>query len=193
MLQHRSQTFVELLQRLVGGFERRADEVRRNALPAAFELTLVEEAQTGRQVGDDGRGFVHRAFEGRGRPRLVMVLHEARELRLVVEPGVEMLPHRPGVTVAEPIVQPLVVGVVETLLLHGPFKIPIDLRHEAEARNLLAHAPVASGQKSGARRPQVRSKTSGSTSMAMSHRTPSHCPAILRSSPTMASCVAGLL
>jgi hypothetical protein len=51
---------------------------------------------------------------------------------------------------------------------------------------------VVSGQKSGARRPQVRSKTSG-TSMAMSHRTPSHCPAILRSSPRIAACVAGLL
>ncbi len=52
---------------------------------------------------------------------------------------------------------------------------------------------VASGQNSGARRPQVRSNTSGSTSMAMSHRTPSHCPAILSSSCVIASCVAGLL
>ena len=40
--------------------------------------------------------------------------------------------------------------------------------------------------------PQVRSNTSGSTSMAMSQRTPSHCPAILSSSPIIASCVAGL-
>ena len=103
MPQHRSQTFVEPLQRSVGCLERRADEVRRNALPAALELTLVKEAQTGRQVGDDGRGFVHGARECGGRPRLVMILHEARELPLVVEPGVEMLPHRPGVTLAQPI------------------------------------------------------------------------------------------
>ena len=40
--------------------------------------------------------------------------------------------------------------------------------------------------------PQVRSKTSGSTSMAMSQRTPSHCPAIVSSSPIIASWVAGL-
>ena len=40
--------------------------------------------------------------------------------------------------------------------------------------------------------PQVRSKTSGRTSMAMSQRTPSHCPAIFTSSPIIASCVAGL-
>ncbi len=51
---------------------------------------------------------------------------------------------------------------------------------------------VAFGQKSGARRPQVRSKTSGRTSMAMSQRTPSHWPAIFSSSPIIASCVAGL-
>ena len=40
--------------------------------------------------------------------------------------------------------------------------------------------------------PQVRSKTSGSTSIAMSQRTPSHWPAIFSSSPIIASCVAGL-
>ena len=51
---------------------------------------------------------------------------------------------------------------------------------------------VAFGQKGCAGMPQVRSKTSGSTSMAMSQRTPSHCPAIFSSSPIIASCVAGL-
>ena len=51
---------------------------------------------------------------------------------------------------------------------------------------------VAFGQKGCAGMPQVRSKTSGSTSMAMSQRTPSHWPAIFSSSPIMASCVAGL-
>jgi hypothetical protein len=37
----------------------------------------------------------------------------------------------------------------------------------------------------------VRSNTSGRTSIAMSQRTPSHCPAIFRSSAVMASRVAG--
>src|SRR5262245_27717731 len=101
--------------------------MRRNALPPALELTLVKEAQSGRQVRDDGRGLVHGAREGRRRARLVVILHEARELALVVEPGVEMLPDGPGMAVAEPIVQPLVVGEVETLMLHGPLEIPIDL------------------------------------------------------------------
>jgi hypothetical protein len=51
---------------------------------------------------------------------------------------------------------------------------------------------VATGQNSGARRPHVRSNTSGRTSIAMSQRTPSHCPAIFMSSPIIAACVAGL-
>ena len=55
-----------------------------------------------------------------------------------------------------------------------------------------AYAPGQHGQKSGARWPQVRSNTSGSTSIAISQRTPSHCPAIRVSSPIIASCVSGL-
>ena len=53
-------------------------------------------------------------------------------------------------------------------------------------------ASVAFGQKSSARMPQVLSKTSGRTSMAMSQRTPSHCPAIRSNSPIIACCNAGL-
>ena len=52
----------------------------------------------------------------------------------------EVLAHRPGVPFAKPVVEPLVVGVVEALLLQRPFQIPIDLGHEAEARDALAHA-----------------------------------------------------
>ena len=51
---------------------------------------------------------------------------------------------------------------------------------------------VASGQNGAAAMPQVRSKTSGSTSMAMSQRTPSHCPALFSNSAAIASWVAGL-
>lgn len=45
---------------------------------------------------------------------------------------------------------------------------------------------VAVGQKGWAPMPQVRAKTSGKTSMAMSQRTPSHCPAMCSSSPIIA-------
>jgi hypothetical protein len=51
---------------------------------------------------------------------------------------------------------------------------------------------VALGQKGWLRMFQVRWNTSGSTSMAMSQRTPSHCMAIASSSARIASWVAGL-
>ena len=50
---------------------------------------------------------------------------------------------------------------------------------------------TARAQNGTGRRPHVRSKTSGRTSIAMSHRTPSHWPAIFSSSPIIASCVCG--
>ena len=59
-----------------------------------------------------------------------MILHEARELALVVEAGVEMLPRRSRVAVAEPVVQPLVVAVVESLLHQWPFQVPVGLGQE---------------------------------------------------------------
>ena len=73
-----------------------------------------------------------------GGPRLVVVFQEAGELVLIVEPGVKMLAHGPGVAVAQAVVEPLVVGVVEALLLQRPFQVPIDLGHEAEAGMALA-------------------------------------------------------
>ena len=54
-----------------------------------------------------------------------------------------------------------------------------------EAGMLLAHRRVALGQNGCGVTPQVRSNTSGSTSIAMSQRTPSHLPAIVISSPIM--------
>ena len=43
--EHRQETAVELVQRRVGRLQRRADQVRRDALAAALELPLMEEAQ----------------------------------------------------------------------------------------------------------------------------------------------------
>src|SRR5262245_6385624 len=113
--------------------------MRRDAFPLSFELALVEEAEAWRQERDDGGRFVHACGEARGSPGLVVILEEAGETVLIVEPGEEMLAHRPRVTLAQPIVEPLVVGVVEALLHHGPLEIPIHLRHEREARCALPH------------------------------------------------------
>jgi hypothetical protein len=51
---------------------------------------------------------------------------------------------------------------------------------------------VASGQNDVGRMLQVRSNTSGSTSIAMSQRTPSHCPAMVINCSIIAACMAGL-
>ena len=63
------------------------------------------------------------------------------QLVLVIQARAEMVAHRPGVPVAEPVVQPLVVSVIEPLLLQGPFEVPVDFGHEAEVGGLLPHAP----------------------------------------------------
>ena len=79
--------------------------------------------------------------EGRRGPGLVVVLEESGELALIVEPGVQVLAHRLRVSLAQAIVEPLVVGVIEPLLQHRPFQVPVHLGHEAEARHPLPHSP----------------------------------------------------
>jgi len=100
----------------------------------------MEEAQPRRQEGDDRRGLVNFRWERRGRARLVVVFQKAGELVLVIEPGAKMLAHRPGMTFAQAIVQPLVVRVVEPLLLQRPLEVPVDLGHEAEVRRPFANS-----------------------------------------------------
>ena len=70
-----------------------------------------------------------------------MVLQKAGQLVLVVQTRVEMLAHRQGMSVAEAVVQPFVVSIIESLLQQGPFQVPVDFGQEAEVRNPLAHAP----------------------------------------------------
>ena len=60
---------------------------------------------------------------------------------LVIPLRVEMLAHRPGVTLAEAVVQPFVVRVIESLLLQRPFQVPVGLGHEAGVGNLLPYTP----------------------------------------------------
>ena len=115
----------------------------------SLELSLMEESQARRQERDDRGGLVDFRGKRRRGPRLVVVLQEAGQLVLVIQARVEMLAHRPGMAVAEAVVEPLVVGVIEALLLERPFQVPVDLGHEEEAGNALAHAL-------GRRRPEER-------------------------------------
>ena len=192
LTEHGKQAAVKLLYPLVDGFFRTAYEVGRDAFQPAFELPLMEETQARRQKRDDRRGLVNFRRERRRRPWLIVVFEKAGQFVLIVHTGVEVLAHGRCMALTQAVVQPLVIGVIEALLLQRPFQVPVDLGHEEKVRKLLPHALGRLGPEEGTRLPQVRSKMSGKISMAMSQRTPSHCPAIFTNSPIIASCVAGL-
>ena len=128
---------------------------------------------------------------GRG-ARLVVVLEKPGELILVIEPGAKVVADRPDVAGLQPVVEPFVVAIVEALLLQRPFEIPIDLGHESEGRMRAAHRRRRLRPERLRGDPQVRWNTSGSTSIAMSQRTPSHLLAIAINSSICAFCSSGL-
>src|SRR5690349_20190792 len=103
-----------------------------NSYFASLELTLVEEAQTRHEEGRDSGRAMDILGEGRGGARLVVILEKSRRLALKVRIGAEMITHRPRCVVSQPVVKPLVVGVVKPLLLERPFEIPVDFGHEEE-------------------------------------------------------------
>src|SRR5688572_13624266 len=77
--------------------------------------------------------------EGGGRSRLVVILQEPHQPVLILERRSQMLADWPHVTVVKAIVQALVVGVVEALLVHLRFTVPIHFGHETEFRRAPAH------------------------------------------------------
>src|SRR5262249_27765760 len=132
------ETVVELGQSGIDGLIRAPAEVRRNALLASPKLPLVKEAQARGQEGDDGGGLMNPRRKSGGGPWLVVVLQEAGHPVLVIQPRVEMFADGPDVPVAEAGGEPLVVGVIETLVVQGPLQVPVHFGHEGEAGNALA-------------------------------------------------------
>ena len=107
--------------------------MRRDADAPAIELTVLEKPKPGRQ-GRDGRCCpVLWQIECRSGARFVMVLEEAGELILIVERRDQMIADRSSVSVAQTIVESLVVAVIKPLLLQCPFQVPVDLGHEQKA------------------------------------------------------------
>jgi hypothetical protein len=115
--------------------------MRRDAFFAAFELALVKEAQTGRKVGNDGGSLVRPGRKGCRGARLVVIFEESRQLFLVIESRGKVLADRQRHLIAEAVIEPLVIGVIETLLQHRPFEIPVRFGHEEKIRHDLSHAP----------------------------------------------------
>ena len=52
---------------------------------------------------------------------------------------IRVIANRADLPMRKAIVEPLVVGVVESLLLHRPFQVPVDLGHEQEVWMLAPH------------------------------------------------------
>ena len=113
--------------------------MRRNAFAPAFKLPLVKKTQARREESNDGSSFVHFFRKRGGGARFVVVFEKAGELVLIFRRGAEMLTHGPGMAFAEAVIEALVVGVIEALLLERPFQIPIDLGHETKTGNSFAH------------------------------------------------------
>src|SRR5262245_11275599 len=101
---HRKQPVVKLSQPLVDGFFGRANQMRRDALRPAVELTLMEKPQTRRQKTDDRCRLVNLRSKGSRRPRLVVVLEKARHLVLIIKPRVKVLSHWSCVSFSETVV-----------------------------------------------------------------------------------------
>ena len=96
----------------------------------SFELPFVEQPCPGEC---EDRHRCSAPFSGRkrgGGSGLVMVLDEADQPLLVRQDQPEMQPHVLGVVMLQPVVESLVVAVIEPLLLQFPFQVPVGLGDE---------------------------------------------------------------
>ena len=87
--------------------------------------------------GHGGGAGLGRRERGGG-ARLVVVLDEAHQLALVGDVAAQVAAHRLGVVGDEPVVEALVVAVVEALLLERVLEIPVRLRQERRSRRGVA-------------------------------------------------------
>src|SRR5262249_37085066 len=96
-----------------------------DAFSLALELPRVGETQARGKKRDDRSGLVSFQGERRRGPWLIVVFEKSGQFILIIQPGVEVLAHGPRMAFTEAVVQALVVGVVEPLLLERPFQVPI--------------------------------------------------------------------
>ena len=144
----RQQPLVERLQLAVDRLVRPAGEEHGQLDRAALELALVDEPCAGLSQRRHGRGTCLVVGEGRCRARLVVVFEEADAFALEIEGGAQVADDRRRVAGAQPVVVPLVVGVIEALLLERPLQVPVRLGDEDEV------GPAAP-DRAGHRRPVV--------------------------------------
>src|SRR6266487_449949 len=138
-LDRRQQLVVERLKVRVNRFVRAARQENRWPDPSPFELALVQEFRS-RQRHDRhcGHTFYFRRERCR-RTRFVMVLDETHQLVLVIETSGKVQSNAFRVVVFEPIVEPLVIAIVESELLQIPLQVPIGFRHKKHTGMLQPH------------------------------------------------------
>ncbi len=108
----------------------------RDADPLPLPLSLVKEAKSRREEGDRRGGTVDiRCQDCRG-ARLVMVFQEAGHAVLILLRASQMFADRARQAVHQAVVEFLVVGVIEALLLESPLHIPVNLGQKEETREL---------------------------------------------------------
>ncbi len=117
LAQHEKKTVIKLLHRLIDRFNRATYEMGRDSLLTTLELPLVDETQPWSEKRDYSCGLMNVGSERRSRPRFVVILQESGQFGLVIESRVKMLADRLGMPFSQAIVEPFVVGVVESLLL----------------------------------------------------------------------------
>ena len=103
--------------------------------PGVLRAALRERSRRpGTRNDDHGGGPVNVRRKDGGGARLVVILQKVQRSIAERRRGPEVLAHgarRPG---AQPVVEPLVIGEVETLLLQRPLEVPVNLGDEEELR-----------------------------------------------------------
>jgi len=117
---------------LVDGLLRPTGEEDRWPHLPSLELSLVPQRRAGQGRDGDRRRPFPLGRQGGGGPGFVVVLQEADQGRAGSRgrPADDRAPIR--ALVQQPVVEPLVVAVVEPLPLEGPFEVPVRLGDEEE-------------------------------------------------------------
>src|SRR5262249_942647 len=102
-------------------------------------LALVNEPEARHEEGEHAGGLEDGRWEDGGSARLVVILQKARRAALILQISGEEAPDSASALGVQAIVEALVVGVIEPLLLECPLQVPVCLGHEQEARLPPAH------------------------------------------------------
>ena len=101
-------------------------------LPALW-LALVDQTQARQCQSNHSRRLAAFDAQRLGGAALVVVLDETRQMLLIRHIRGQVPSHLQGVAFFQPVVEPLVIRVVKSLLLQVPLEIPVDLGQRDKA------------------------------------------------------------